>query len=76
MIRATLAALALVATIAATGSALAQTAAPVRSLGVPAMDRGAAVAIAERKGAACTARNCMAKPPKRDVYVAAAPLGW
>ena len=75
MIRITLIAVAMLATIAAVSPAAAQTAAPVRTLGPVATAEGSTVWIAERKEAPCADKNCVSKPTKRG-YVGAAPLGW
>jgi hypothetical protein len=75
MIRVTLIAAAVFATIATANSALAQAGAPVRALNPSATAEASTVLIADRKVAPCAERSCASKPLKRG-YVAAAPLGW
>jgi hypothetical protein len=74
MIRITLIAVAALATIATASPALAQAAAPVRTLVPSATAPGENVTI-ERKAAPCADKSCSAKPVKR-AYAGAAPLGW
>ena len=71
MIRIALIAAAL-ATFAAGSPALAQSAAPVRTLGAPEK----AVTVAVRKASPCLDKSCAGKPVRHDTYVASAPLGW
>ena len=75
MIRITLIAAAVLATIATASSALAQAGAPVRTLNPSATADASTVVIAERKAVPCADKSCAGKPLKRG-YVAAAPLGW
>ena len=73
MIRIALLAVAVLATLAAASSALAQASAPARPLGSPVTVETPAVRIAERKAAPCADKTCAGKPLKRG-YVAAARL--
>lgn len=73
MIRATLIAIAALATIAIVGPAAAQTGAPVRTLGAPDAATNSAVSTAERKATPCAGESCASKPKR---FQAAAPLGW
>jgi hypothetical protein len=75
MIRITLTAAAVLATIATASSALAQAGAPVRTLNPSATAEASTALIAERKAAPCADKSCVSKPLKRG-YVGAAPLGW
>ena len=70
MIRIALIAVAL-ATVAAAGPAVAQSAAPVRTLGAPEK----AITVAARKAGPCLDKNCTGRPARHDTYVASAPLG-
>jgi hypothetical protein len=71
MIRIALIAVAL-ATFAAGSPAVAQSAAPVRTLSAP--DK--AIAVAARKSSPCLDKSCAGRPARHDTYVASAPLGW
>ena len=75
MIRITLIAAAVLATIATASSALAQAGAPVRTLNPYAAADASTISTAERKTAPCADESCASKPLKRG-YVSAAPLGW
>ena len=75
MIRTVLIAAATLATIAIVSPAMAQTGAPVRSLGPSDSVTGSTVLIAERKALPCADKACAGKPFKRG-YVGSAPLGW
>jgi hypothetical protein len=54
---------------------MAQTGAPVRTIGTSEPMVGSTALIGERKAAPCAEKSCAGKPLKRS-YVGAPSLGW